>query len=458
MPSSFRDPAGYVVCDNGVFKRVITPRGRADYELYVSSGLHRNLAGRGLVLEHEEEGTDLSNREPGTYKAIRPEQLPFISYPYEWSFDELKDAALLTLEVQETALGHGLSLKDASAFNVQFRGARAVFIDLLSFERDRGGPWIAYEQFCRHFLGPLLLMQYGPAELNRCTMTDLAGLRLDTIAGLLPARSYLDPDALIHIHFQALMQRKKGGGRGPWNQPGQPNQVKRTLVRSLRAAVERLRPWKHRSRRSGDCEPQGHWIPEAEEFTAAAVRSLVRRLRPGLALDIGANTGKYTNQALDSGGYWVAADPDPVRVNRLYLEARKAGSGRLLPLVVDILNPSPGVGFDLRERASFAERARVDLVMLLGALHHLRIGGQVPLTRIAAFLAKLSGCLVVEFVPKADPMAAVLLAGREDSFEDWTLDGLLEAFGRYFRLEQAARVPGTERTLCVFKRHRAPAG
>lgn len=452
VPSSFRDPAGCVICDDGVIKRLITDRGQADYELYVSSGLHRSLACRGMVLEHEEEPGEAFG--PGICKAIRPEQLEFISYPYEWSFHQLKDAALLTLDVQDTALSHGMSLKDASAFNVQFRGVTPVFIDSLSFERDLGGPWIAYEQFCRHFLGPLLLMSYHSPALNRFTMTDLAGLPLNIVGRLLPARSYLNVDALIHVHLHAVMQRSR---KGATSMRRESKNVKRTLVRSLRTAIERLRLRERDSTWSCYYPEQAHYTPEAQEFKARAIRNIVSRIRPALVCDFGANTGRYSNEALCSGAYCLALDLDPICVDRIYLDAKKAGRRRLLPLVMDVLNTSPGLGFDLQERPSFLDRARPDLVMLLALLHHLRISGQVPLIRMAAFLARLSESLLVEFVPKSDPMVARLLAGRHDTFDDWTFDGLSEAFGRYFRMEHATRISGTDRSLCLFKRHGSAA-
>jgi len=156
-PSSYRDPAGYVYLQDGVFKRAVTRKGRQDYDLFISSGLYDDLLNNSLILPHREEH-DGVHASPEIYKTLVPEQLAFVSYPYEWCFSQYRDAALLTLEIQETALRHGMSLKDATPFNVQFKGPFPVHIDTLSFERDTGQPWVAYNQFCRQFLAPLLLM------------------------------------------------------------------------------------------------------------------------------------------------------------------------------------------------------------------------------------------------------------------------------------------------------------
>src|SRR4051794_12844267 len=206
--SSFRDPAGYIFEQEGLWKRAVTPHGITDYQQLISSGLYDSLVKDALLVSHLEEPAATSG---DIARILVPEQIPHISYPYEWSFGQLRDAGLLTLEIQRRALEHGMSLKDASAFNVQFRGPEPVFIDTLSFERNDGGPWPAYSQFCRHFLAPLLLMSTNSPSFNQFLRTSLDGFPLDVASRLLPATSWLNFGTLLHIHLHARSQQKYAG-------------------------------------------------------------------------------------------------------------------------------------------------------------------------------------------------------------------------------------------------------
>jgi hypothetical protein len=177
LSSSFRDPAGFVFRDGDVIKRAVTHQGGPDHQLFLSSGLRTRLAAQNLIVEFLTEAVPESSWAQ-LHTILVPRQIPYVSYPYEWSFDQLKDAALLTLRVEEESLACGMSLKDASAFNIQFVGSMPVFIDLSSFEPDDGGPWLAYEQFCRHSLGqPIPQVRPGRVgggfRLSPATLADL---------------------------------------------------------------------------------------------------------------------------------------------------------------------------------------------------------------------------------------------------------------------------------------------
>jgi hypothetical protein len=439
IPASFRDPAGYVCLDGGVYKRVVSPVGLPDYRLLISSGLYEELAGGALIVPHIEE--------PGSPLTIVPEQIGYISYPYEWSFQQLKDAALLTLEVQRRALRRGMSLKDASAFNVQFRGAAPVLIDSLSFEPDDGGPWVAYRQFCRHFLAPLALMAYVSPSFNRFLSASLDGFPLDFASRLLPFRTRLKPGLLLHIHLHAKAAGKSAARTGAGG--ACPPNRKAELAASLLSAVEGLRLPRRRSEWS-DYYRSHSYSPQSEEFKKNWVADRIRAARPELVFDLGANTGEYSRLAAAAGARCVSFESDPVAANENYLRARSEPGGHILPLLMDLREPSPAVGFEVRERFSLLDRPKADLVLALALVHHLRISGQIPLARLAGFLAGLGNRLLIEFVPKDDPMAAAMLAHRKDVFEDYSLDGLLEAFGQRFELREAEPIPYSRRTLCHF--------
>ena len=216
---SFRDPGGFVYEDRGCIFRQVNLLAKEHYDHLMSSGLYRKLTESGLLIRHEE--TDVLPPVPAcAYKVICPARVAMISYPYEWSFGQYKDAALLTLAVQRQAIDHGMSLKDCSAYNVQFHEGRPVFIDTLSLERfQEGTPWVAYRQFCQHFLAPLALMSLTDIRLGQLTRTNLDGVPLDLATRLLPWRSRLRFGLLLHLHLHGLMNRSEPAsidGRRLW--------------------------------------------------------------------------------------------------------------------------------------------------------------------------------------------------------------------------------------------------
>lgn len=438
VPGSFRDPAGYMVQDAGLYKRVITEKGRSNYEIFQRSGLYEELAREGLLISHREEDPGC----PGWWKVLVPEQLEFVSYPYEWCFSQLKDAALLTLEIQQRALRRGMSLKDASPFNVQFRLTRPQFIDTLSFEPDDGGPWIAYEQFCRQFLAPLLASLRFP-EAPQYLKVRPDGFDLEAVWRSLAWRTRLRPSAFLHIYLHARARRSlRGASRGSGRaRPG----TKMLLAGSLRRAVERLRL----PRRP---------VPEEETLETPASAALKREvvhwalaeLEPRTVLALSGPTLPYARQAARNGRHVIFYDADPRVIERVYLEERAGGSGRLLPLVVDLRNPTPALGFALTERQSLLERTRADLVLAVASVLELCLNQGIPCGLLAEFLAKLGRSVLVEFVPPSDPAAAPVLERLGAAREEYSREAFLSAFRRYFRLVREVWVPVTERRLLLF--------
>ena len=207
-PSSFRDPCGFVFRQEGSVYRQINAIYKEDYDQLTGSGLCKALVEAGLLVGHEEVARE--GPEPRiAYKVLKPEPIPFISYPYEWSFSQLKDAALTTLDIQSRALGFGMSLKDCSAYNIQFMKGKPVFIDTLSFERyQEGKPWVAYRQFCQHFLAPLALMSCRDVRLGQLSRVHIDGVPLDLASRLLPVRTRFTFSLLFHIHLHARSQSR----------------------------------------------------------------------------------------------------------------------------------------------------------------------------------------------------------------------------------------------------------
>jgi hypothetical protein len=452
--ASFRDPAGFVFEEEGIYKRAVTLRGRPDYDRLRTSGLYAALVERGLLVAHTEEPR--RGRLPdGIYKVLAPEQIRHISYCYEWSFSELKDAARLTLEVQSLALQHGMTLKDASAYNVQFRGPAPIFIDTLSFEANQPRPWAAYGQFCGHFLAPLALMSYVSPDLGGLLRCSLEGVPLALASRLLPARTRLSPGLLLHLHWHARSIGKHSQARGVSAAPPgdwRGRDPKPAILDSLGRAIAKLAPPGLPTEWLGYYDRSRHYSGRAESFKRRQVASVLAGLKPEFVYDLGGNTGEYSRLATAQGIEAVCYDLDPACVDRNYIRSRAAGDTHMLPLVMDLANPSPRLGFDLDERLGFFDRAQPPLVLALALLHHLRIAANLPLERIARFLGRLGERLLVEFVPLEDPMAQRLVGNRPDIFGDYTAANFRLEFERHFELEHWAPIPDTLRSLHLYRR------
>ena len=450
--SSFRDPSGFVVCHEGEFLRVVNPIYRSDYDLLMGSGLYRDLAAEKLLVTHEE--LPATNVPAGAYKLLRSRQIPFFSYPYEWCFSQLKDAALATLAVQKAALDHGMSLKDASAYNIQFIAGRATLIDTLSFETLKvGEPWVAYHQFCRHFLAPLALMARSDVRLLQLFRIHLDGVPLDLAQNLLPASSRLSPWLLLHIHLHARSHRRSAGktikGRLPKRQFSQASF--RGLLESLESAVRSLKfrgaseVW---SQYYDATVTGGKYLQHKQEL----VGRYLEQARPATVWDLGANRGLFSFLAASKGAETFAFDGDHDCVEMAYQECRRRSEAHLLPLWLDLANPSPALGWANTERSSWLERAQPDLVMALALVHHLAIGNNLPLGHIADFFARLGRWLIVEFVPKDDENAQKLLQVREDIFSEYTEPCFAAEFARRFEILESQRIHDSARMLYLMRR------
>lgn len=452
-PASFRDPDGFIFHRDGVLLRQVNAGYREHYEALMGSGLYRELADRGDLVSHEEDGPAGTGN--GVFKVLRPQVVPFISFPYEWCFGQLKDAALLTLGIQERALEKGMVLKDASAYNIQFHLGRPIHIDTLSFEKRREGePWVAYAQFCRHFLAPLALMAGRDPRLGLLSRDFIDGVPLDLAAKLLPASSMFRPGQLLHIHLHARSQRTFAGRTGPAAGPkgaGMGLKAMIGLVQSLRSAVEGL-SLQRAATEWGDYYQDNSYSQSAIDGKKAIVSALLAECRPSSVWDLGANSGLFSRLASNAGIPTVSFDLDTEAVEANYRECRKAGETHLLPLLLDLTNPSPALGWDNRERPSLAQRGPADAVMALALVHHLAISNNLPLERIAEYFAGLGRNLIIEFVPKEDVQVRRLLSTRRDIFPDYHEQAFVEAFSRHFRIKTTRPVPESPRRLFLMER------
>jgi hypothetical protein len=412
----------------------------------MDSGLYRALVDDGLLIPHRDV-TEGFKEAADVFKVIEPEAVPFISYPYEWCFSQLKDAALTTVKIQKKALEHGMSLKDSSAYNIQFVGCRPVLIDTLSFEMLREGePWVAYRQFCQHFLAPLALMSYTDVRLNQLLRVYMDGVPLDLSSALLPRSTKLFFSLQSHIHLHAKYQ-ERFADRGAAKKTGKMSRTALLgILDSLESSVRKLK-WA-----PGHTEWDGYYdrtnYPEGSlERKKELVSEFLDETGAETVWDLGANTGVFSRVAASKSMDTISLDIDPACVERNYLECVESGRKKMLPLVMDLTNPSAGIGWANRERMSLAERGKADAVLALAIIHHLAISNNIPLGMVAGFFRRLCSSLIIEFIPKDDSQVQRLLSTREDIFPGYTREGFEEAFAEHFVMEKSERIEETHRTL-----------
>lgn len=451
VPGSFRDPSGFLFYRDGSLYRQVNRVYRDDYTHLMDSGLYETLVESELLIPHKEVAVICPVPDEG-FQVIKPERLSFISYPYEWCFSQLKDAALTTLQIQKIALDFDMSLKDCSAYNIQFRAGRPILIDTLSFETYREGkPWVAYRQFCQHFLAPLALMSYKDVRLNQLLRIHIDGIPLDLASSLLPFRTRFVVSLLSHIHLHAKSQKHfadktvktKGREMGRLSFRG--------LVDHLETAVKRLE-WQPQGTAWADYYESTNYPTEALQHKRRIVAHFLDEIEPQNVWDLGANIGLFSRIASDKGIPTISFDVDHAAIEKSYRQCVEAQETHILPLLLDLTNPSPGIGWGHRERSSLLERGPADTTFALALLHHLAISNNLPLDKIATFFSKTCSSLVIEFVPKRDSQVQRLLSTREDIFPHYTQRTFEDAFGRHFTIRRSVAIKGTERTLYLMER------
>jgi hypothetical protein len=451
LPGSFRDPSGFLFWRDGTLFRQVNLVYKDDYDRLMQSGLYQALTERRLMVSHDE--VDVPPERGGSaYRIIRPETIPFISYPYEWCFTQLKLAALTTLEIQKAAFDFGMSLKDASAYNIQFRGGRPVFIDTLSFETYREGrPWVAYRQFCQHFLAPLALMSHTHIELGRMLRVYIDGIPLDVASTLLPFRSRFDFSLLSHLHLHARSQKFFSDKTVSTRRHKMGKMSFLGVISSLESAVKKLK-WHPQGTEWAEYYDDTNYSPDAFENKKETVGDFLDKIRPRHVWDLGANTGVFSRVAAGKGIQTVSFDSDPSAVEKNYRECLKSGEVNLLPLLLDLTNPSPGIGWQNKERADLVDRGPADAVLALALLHHLVISNNLPFAMVADYLSSICNFLIIEYIPKDDSQIKRLLTVREDIFSDYTVPAFELGFGKYFAIRDVIPVRDSKRKLYLMER------
>jgi hypothetical protein len=438
-PGSFRDPDSRVLVADGRVVRALSAHGLEDWRALRASPLFEALTAEGKLvgtreLEEALPGDALHGDVAG---ALEHEVVPFVSYPYEWPFEMLRDAALLQLELVRRAIDAGLMLKDASPYNVQFRGAAPLFVDVGSFEQLRDGePWVAYRQFCTLFLYPLLLHAWKGIPHQPWLRGSLDGITPQQCRDLLSARDLFRRGALTHVALHARLERRHGDRGGEVKTELKKAGFKKELivanVRGLERLISRLRAPAATSTWSSYELTTTYTEADAQrkrEFVAGAVAAAA----PRVVWDLGCNEGRHARVAAETAETVVAMDADALVVGRLYEELRHEGVKNVLPLVVDVTDPSPGLGWRLSERRPLTDRGLPDLTLALALVHHVSISGNVPVAELVGCLHGLGGEAVVEFPTPEDPMVQRLLSRKRpgdhpDYNREWFEQCLRERF------------------------------
>jgi hypothetical protein len=448
-PASYRDPSGFVFERDGIYYRQVNKLYAADYEWLIKSGLYDLLVKEKKLLPHIEVEENLTGEE-NWYRTLLPEQLHFISYPYEWCFSQWKDAALLTLELVQKALEHDMILKDATPFNIQFVNGAPLLIDSLSFEKyDETKPWIAYHQFAECFIAPLLLARYQSADILRMFQLYPDGMPLRFVSKLLPFKSLFNLNVWLHIRLPNMLS----AGRDD-NQKKSPvfsRQKMKHLISNLYSFVQSLSLPPVRTQ----------WNNYYDETIlsgeyASAKKKIIEDWLHGLpgktVLDIGTNTGLFAHSAASARKYTIAIDADIACIDKLYNDCKEKKINNIIPLCNDIANPAPPIGWENEERTAFLERARPDIVLALALVHHLVIGRNIGFDQIAHVLNNLAPTLIIEFIPAEDPKIQLLCSQKHQVNGRYSESLFIGAFEQKFTLQKKHTIPDTGRILFLMER------
>lgn len=449
--SSFRDPSGYIFIENGNIYRIINPIYFKQYKALTDSGFYDNLFSSGLLIQHQEIAS--SDQEI----TIKAEKIPFVTYPYEWSFKMYKEAALLTLRLQKYSLEHGFSLKDASAFNITFHKGKAVFIDTLSFDFYlENSPWRAYKQFIMHFFGPLLLARYHGAQQLKSLANFIDGVPVKMISSMLPSRTKLSPLLYSNIHLLAKLEDKhsedyKGKAKiASLSKKGQIN-----IIESLYNYIKKLE-LKEKSE-WGNYYDKTNYTVGAFDEKSEIINHWVKKTNPKTLIDVGGNDGTFV-RALDCKiETALVGDIDNNAVDFNYTTMKLNKEHYMLPFTLDVLSPSPAIGLNNKERDSFIQRVSAfapDVTLALAVIHHISLSGNVPFERSADFFATFSNYLVIEFPKRGDSWVQRLLNNKgefKDYFEWYTIDNFVNAFSKVFSVIEKKEINDSERVLLLLK-------
>jgi SAM-dependent methyltransferase len=443
-PASFRDRNARVFHQGGSVYRALGTRGFQEWDaLSKTSFFHAHMENGKIVRTERVIPGEVGMPSEWTKDwagILKHERIPFVSYPYEWSFGMLKEAALLHLDLIMAALEENMILKDSSAYNIQWKGVSPVFIDIGSFEVLRNGePWTGYRQFCQMFLYPLMLQAYKEIPAQPWLRGCIDGIDPEIFAKMMSFTDMFRPGVFFHVYLQAKAQARCSAAgsniREGLKSAGFSKAMIETNVTNLSKIINSITWRRLRSEWSHYAKEHGYSDEEYEQ-KAAFVNDVVHSRRWGLVWDLGCNTGAFSRIAARNADYVVAVDADHLAIDYLYRELKSEGSTNILPLVGNIADPSPNLGWRCLERRSLADRQAPELTLCLALIHHVVISSNIPLREFMDWLASLRTSLIIEFVTKDDPMVKKLLMNKTDNYDDYDVSHFEKCITDYFTLKR----------------------
>lgn len=448
---SYRDRNGSVVYRDGRVYRLLSARALENWRALGQTELFRRE--EASLVETREVEPGEAGVELGHWAGlVEHRRIPFVSYPYEWTFGMLKDAALLHLRLMKGALAEGMILKDSSAYNVQWEGVNPVFIDMPSFEPlGKGEPWVGYRQFCELFLYPLMLQAYKGIDYRPWLRGRVDGIPAEEMQAVMSSRDMVRPGVMLHVTAQSALQKRYSGNsanvRGALAEAGFDRRLIERNVEKLTRLVEKLEL--KRTRTEWSDYDKTHSYEKAEfEKKVAFVREAAATRQWKLAWDLGCNTGTFSRIVADHADHVVSMDGDWMAIEHLY-QREKTGekSRKILPLVINLADASPNQGWRGAERKGLAERGRPEPTLCLALVHHIVISANIPLADFLDWLQGLGTALVIEFVGREDEMVKTLLANREDQYDDYHPDMFRRLLAERFEIVREEDLKGGKRTI-----------
>ncbi len=446
-----------MITDDAIL-RALSPEGAGDWDALAASPLLETLVNKGELIPTKEVDVSVLNGSTdllptGVTRVLEHQRVPFISYPYEWTFSMLRDAAVLQLDLGIAAVDEGLMLKDATPYNVQFQGSSPVFIDVGSFETiPEGLPWVGYRQFCMLYLYPLLFQAHKDIPFHPWMRGSIDGIQPIDAIKVFSLMDRLRKGVFLHTSLHARLDRRANkSGPGSADENKNKRTVKPEAVKahmnSMRRLVSKLK-WKTGETSWSGYRASNTYSDDDDKRKQTFVAEVAASKQPTLTWDMGCNDGAYSRIAAESSERVVAFDFDHATVEALYRSLKQEGNTKILPLVGNLADPSPGLGWRGLERRTLADRGAPDLMLALALIHHVSISANIPIAEFLEWVKDLGSTLLIEFPKRTDPMVRALLANKQEGANaDYDLENFELELGRRFNVEKREELPSGDRVL-----------
>ena len=457
-PGSFRDPAGNIFYQNGKIFRILSTLGEKRISFILKNKiLEKSIKKKFLVNTSVlNEGDKIKNNIYQENIILEHEEIPFISYPYEWSFSQLKEAAIFHLDFNLFLLENNANLIDSSAYNVQFIDNQPIFIDVLSMKEYKDGtPWEGHKQFCENFLNPLILKSKKGIKFNNWFKGNIEGIETSELNKILNLFDKFSYNIFVHVHLLNKLEEKFKNKKSL-----KLNSVRKTflsknqlmaMMKQLRNFISKLKD--HKSISTWDTYSiENSYSNSAENEKKEIVRKFFIKNRFNLVCDLGCNDGEYSEIALNNScNRVIGFDFDLNAIEKAFIRSKKKNLN-FLPLYFDASNPSTKLGWDENERKSFKERANFDGLIALAFEHHLAIAKNIPLKDVIKWLTSLAPKGLIEFIPKDDDTIQKMLELKGDIFKNYNMENFENYLSLYCKIISKNYIKETKRIIYEYER------